>query len=824
MQEDTFISLSRQKEDSSIQPPFGPLGELVDLRTYRRWLSKEGRRETVAERNARVVNYNVGLAIGRQSTNELQQEADLMYEMLNNLQVWPSGRTAWVGGTQTSETHPMSQFNCSFTAINRLEAFCDLFELLMVGAGVGFRVHSKDIAKLPNLVTPLPTLIFDDYSPVEKPSRLENTCIKVNKSGVLEVYVGDSREGWIDSLRVLFSVYFLDEKIISHIQKNSDINLFEITGITFNVNNIRPIGERINGFGGTASGPKALQGILEDVAKILTDVPKNSKGSSNLRSIDCMDISCAIARGVVAGSSRRSALICLFEEGDELCAKAKQGLYTNPSLAGKMYRSQSNNTETLGSRELEQLKKFLFANPDLHLNHEVVKDYFAGFAPSIEKLENKFETVKTEGEPGFDNWMRMTAQRFYAARKWRPGVSLDNIWDWYCDVGCNPCSEILLTTGPGNKQVTFCNLSEIPLTNHLEVVPKSISSLETLYELNMETLEQAFRMAARIGLRQTCVDMPHEHMDTTQKEERLIGVSATGWRDVFDALGWKTGDPRIKNLQVSCRKWANDEATQYSRKLNVPRPLLVTTIKPSGTFSQVVGCGSGLHWDWAPYYIRRIRMSANDALAKTLIEQGFPCYPELYDLSLWKREYESLTSKSVWENTDNWQRLTHFDRLSQTTKKQVLLACNTVVFEFPVKSLAKQSQGSVSAIEQLENMKSFTVNYCDHMPSSTITVKEDEWGDVIQWVNDNWSVFTTASFLPYYGGGYPLLPNEEIDESEYTRRLNKVPQEYQHKLPNGKVMFKVDETLLRKIELQLVDPDDVEITIGGCQSGACPLR
>ena len=812
MQENIFITEEQQK--ATLTPSFGPLGELVDIRTYRRWLPDKLRRETVAERNARVVNYNVGLAIGKQDTNVLQQEADLMYQMLNDTKVWPSGRTAWVGGTSTTANNPAANFNCSFLAINRIEAFCDLFELLMLGTGVGFRVHSKDINKLPSIVN-IPEVVFLDYVPLLKKDRLQTTlCASLNEEGSEHlIRVGDSREGWIDALRILMWIM---------------TNENHRTRVVFDFDSVRPMGERIAGFGGTASGPDALRGIIQDVYTIFKECP-----SPRLRSIDAMDISCAIARGVVAGSSRRSALICLFEEGDELCATAKKGLYTDPNLAVKMYRSQSNNTENIGAADLERVKEFLLANATLDINHPKVKQFLNDFAPSVKYLQPKFETVKTEGEPAFDNWARMVMMRFYAARMWRPWMTNEEIWDNYCDIGTNPCHEIILSAGLAlllQQGVSFCNLTTVPLPNHLELVQlltEEGDDYGLAWELNMYSLEQAFRMAARIGLRQTCVEMPKEHMSATQLDERLLGVSATGWRDVFDALGWKTGDERIAKLQRQCREWANDEATKYAEELGVPRPLLVTTIKPEGTASQIFGTGSGLHWDWAPFYIRRIRMSASDALAKTLIEQGFPCYPELYDLAEWKPEYSSIVgvTEEYWKEIDNWKRLHYFGALDIPAGKKILLESNTVVFEFPVKSLAKQSQGSVSAIEQLENMKSFTVNYCDHMPSSTITVKPEEWDEVIEWVHDNWADFTTASFLPYYGGGYPLLPNEEIDETEYESRLSFIPAKYKEDLSNGKVMFRVDEDLLRSIEAGLVDPDDVDLNKNSsCSTGLCPVR
>lgn len=437
----TFIDEKQIQENQNSELPFGPLGELVDIRTYRRWLPTKIRRETAAERNARVVNYNIGLAVGKQDSYSLQAEADLMYEMLNNLEVWPSGRTAWVGGTTTTELNPAANFNCSFLAINRMGAFCDLFELLMLGTGVGFRVHSKDINKLPRLIN-FPKITFEKYEPVEKYNRESETTAELSADNkTLYVEIGDCRQGWIDGLSLMFSAYTNEASPHSSLKLlgKNEVPWEEIEHIQYNVNSVRPMGERIKGFGGTASGPQALQGILTDVAGILNEIPRDgSTDITRIRSIDGMDISCAIARGVVAGSSRRSALICLFEEGDELCAKAKKGLYTDTNLAHKAYRSQSNNTENIGASDLNKVKEFLLINPDLDVNHPKVDEFLSEMAPSVADLYPKFESVKTEGEPGFDNWARMVIMRFYAAVKWRNWMSPREIWDNYCDIGTNP--------------------------------------------------------------------------------------------------------------------------------------------------------------------------------------------------------------------------------------------------------------------------------------------------------------------------------------------------------------------------------------------------
>jgi ribonucleoside-triphosphate reductase len=772
-------------------PKFGPLGDIIDTRTYRRFLPKDKRRETFYERNARTVNYNISLANEMQSAEELQEEADLLYSQLNQLKVWPSGRTQWVGGTKCTELNPHANYNCSFTAINRPSAFGDGAELLMLGCGFGFRVHSKDINQLPD-VNYKPKVQFEPYFSLPKNQRLEENQIKTQGKAIL-IEVGDSRESWVSTIQLLIDSYF---------------GLYEdIEEISFNFNSVRPIGERIKGFGGTASGPEALQGILHDIVEIFEELPSN-----RLRSIDCMDIICACARGIIAGSSRRSALICLFEEGDLLCRNSKLGLYTNPALAKKSYRSQSNNTENIGSGYEKEVKAFLFKNPDLSIQHPKVKSFLASLAPSKETLTKMFESVKTEGEPGFDNWPRMQMLRFYAAKQHRPQFTSEEIWERYCDVGTNPCHEILLNTGVKDSyQVSFCNLTSVPLINHLVFK-------DDVFTVDNKSLELAIRLATRIGLRQTCVEMPSPHLSETQKEERLLGVSFTGLRDIMDALNWQTNGDEIKNLLRQMKEWAEQEASIYAEKLNVPRPLLVTTLKPEGTFSKVVGASNGLHFDWAPFYIQRVRMSGADALAKTLVEQGFPAIPEVYDLEKIYPEIESV-----------WGRIDAFLAETPENKLKLLRKANTVVFEFPIKSISKTSQGDASVKEQLQNIDNVTKYYVSHMASNTVTVTNDDWDVCVDWIADNWADYTTASFLPYFAGGdYPLLPFESISEEEYATRVAAIPEESRQLDDKNRYFYTVNLGLLQKFEIEIEDPDDVDVdqVAGSCglADKSCPTR
>jgi hypothetical protein len=186
------------------------------------------------------------------------------------------------------------------------------------------------------------------------------------------------------------------------------------------------------------------------------------------------------------------------------------------------------------------------------------------------------------------------------------------------------------------------------------------------------------------------------------------------------------------------KQTAKDTAKEWSEALGIPMPAAITCVKPSGTVSQLVNCSSGLHTAYAPYYIRRVRVNAHDAITKLLLAKGVPANPEV---------------GQTWMN------------------------CDTVVFDFPMKA----PEGSVyrndrTAIEQLEYWKMLKLYWCEHNPSCTIYVKDDEWLKVGAWVYENWDVIGGLSFLPYDGGTYELAPYEEITKEQYEELSKDFPE------------------------------------------------
>lgn len=169
------------------------LGQFVYLRTYARWNDAEKRRENWKETCTRVVNYSMSLYQGPADPVLLKNEAQVFFDYMFNLKLFPAGRTMWIGGTEAAKKFPLSNFNCSFTVVDRYKAFVDAFYLMMLGTGVGFRVLPEDVAQLAPINNKA-VVAHKPYHPKAKGERLEDTLL-FEDSGDKYIVVGDSKEG-----------------------------------------------------------------------------------------------------------------------------------------------------------------------------------------------------------------------------------------------------------------------------------------------------------------------------------------------------------------------------------------------------------------------------------------------------------------------------------------------------------------------------------------------------------------------------------------------------------------------------------------------------
>ncbi|HXK37845.1 MAG TPA: ATP cone domain-containing protein [Candidatus Paceibacterota bacterium] len=269
--------------------------------------------------------------------------------------------------------------------------------------------------------------------------------------------------------------------------------------------------------------------------------------------------------------------------------------------------------------------------------------------------------------------------------------------------GVNPCGEIILRS----KQ--FCNLSE--------VVVRADDTKESLL--------RKVRLAAMLGTYQSSLTnfkYLSKEWKKNCEEERLLGVSLTGQ--------WDNPDPmHDAELLAELRDAAIETNKIYAKRIGINASTAVTCVKPSGTVSQLVDASSGMHPRHAPYYIRRIRISATDSLFRMLRDQGVPYNPE------------------VGQNVEN---------------------AATYVIDFPVKAPGGSTfKDDLSAIDQLEHWKIVKQHYTEHNPSVTVSIGEDEWLKVATWVYENWDIVGGLSFLPRSEHVYQLAPYEEITKAQF---------------------------------------------------------
>jgi len=164
--------------------------------------------------------------------------------------------------------------------------------------GVGFKATKKTIKHLTKIRTNT-TLLHSEYKPVPVEKRLENTKVVKMENGYAKIYVGDSKEGWVESLNEYLNLLTKKE--------NEDIHTIKIS-----YNSVRPEGERLKTFGGTASGPSPLREMFEGINKVLKNeidpyldpIETDDKGYGNVRPVHLLDIGNLIGANVVVGGKR----------------------------------------------------------------------------------------------------------------------------------------------------------------------------------------------------------------------------------------------------------------------------------------------------------------------------------------------------------------------------------------------------------------------------------------------------------------------------------------------------------------------------------------
>lgn len=293
------------------------------------------------------------------------------------------------------------------------------------------------------------------------------------------------------------------------------------------------------------------------------------------------------------------------------------------------------------------------------------------------------------------------------------------------DFGTNPCSEIIL------RSREFCNLTEVVVRG----------------DDTPETLRRKVKLATILGTFQSTLTNFKYLSKKWQEncaEERLLGVSLTGIMDNEYTNGsfYMPSIPsenlpefNLGALLEDLRNEAVKTNRTWAAKLGIPVSAAITCVKPSGTVSQLVDSASGIHARHSPYYIRTVRADKKDPLAVMMKDMGFPVEDDI-------------------------------------TKPE-----HTYVFSFPIKSPEHAIfRKDMSAIEQLELWLTYQRHWCEHKPSITVSVKEEEWMSVGAWVYEHFDEMSGVSFLPHSDTVYKQMPYQDCTKEEYEALLAKMPK------------------------------------------------
>jgi len=279
------------------------------------------------------------------------------------------------------------------------------------------------------------------------------------------------------------------------------------------------------------------------------------------------------------------------------------------------------------------------------------------------------------------------------------------------DFGTNPCSEIIL------RPHQFCNLTEVVIKDGDKD----------------DDIEKKIRIATILGTAQaTLTDFPYlrKIWRTNTEEERLLGVSLTGIMDNIhtncNLVDMDKRLPRYKQVAIDTNK-------EFAKKFGIQESTAITCVKPSGTVSQLCDSASGIHARHSKYYIRTVRGDNKDPLTKFMIDQGVPSEP------------------------------------------CVMKPDTTTVFSFPMKSpKGSRIRDELSAIDQLNIWLIYQEHWCEHKPSITVTVRENEWLDVGAFVFKHFDKMSGVSFLPHSDHVYQQAPYQECTKDEYNDMLSRM--------------------------------------------------
>lgn len=698
-------------------PDNAPSAAPVFYRTYSR-RTASGREEW-----SDVVKRTVD---GLQDVGKLtDEEANLIREQMLQCKAMPSGRWLWVGGTEwvTQKENFSGAYNCTSTDLEDLEAFADQMALLMMGSGTGAVIEEHTYKKLPIIRNGYELEVVGEFG--SEPSWPLMEIQGLNEPEV-QIQVGDSRQGWCDTL-----LWMLRLACYGTVEK-----------VRIDLSAVRSPGSPIAGFGGTAN-PIRLKETYERVGAIL----KGAAGRQ-LTSVECCLILDECSLAVVAGNVRRSAGMRQFAYDDAEAAVAKDNLWQQDE-DGKWRIDPKRDALRMANHT-----RVLHRRPTLEeVKESVTKQFHSGegaiqFAPEAIARANRDVLGDYRAKDEFINQYLCSPEigRSYMAQC--GGDDLDHRMARY---GLNPCGEII-------GKDFHCNLAEVHL-NLLE--PNDIYQQA-----------DAFRAAALAAASLLHHEFAVPRYQKSRELDPIIGVSFTGLFDFFVLKfgepwlrWWSEGRPRDNFFypieQHHLRYWkqvVEDTVQEYCKRHNLKCPNRTTTVQPAGTKSLLTGASPGWHPPKAARFIRRITFAKNDPVALACLSYGYNVVP-------------SQSSR------DEDGRLLDDPFDPRVTEWLVEIPTKTPWADIPGCDQYDISQ--FSALAQFDFYMQVQRNYTLHNTSATIEFRENEIDELSKAIFDACGYgYVSAALLARFDSNetFPRLPFEPIDRETYERLINQVLQ------------------------------------------------
>jgi ribonucleotide reductase class II len=706
-------------------PATAPAANPVFYRTYSR--KGSGGRESwrqVVERNLEGLRQLGAL-------NEV--EVDLLRRMQLEQKALPSGRWLWIGGTDWigQPENFSGAYNCTSTNLVDWEAFALMMDLAMMGCGTGAIIEPHLISRLPVVRNELRIESVSDIGATPAELRQERTTHTFEGQRVA-IRVGDTRQGWVESYRLLLQLSS-DERFEAGVPIHIAVDLSDV----------RPVGERLKGFGGMAN-PVKLKDLYGRVAQIL-----NRAQGRQLTSVECCLLIDEAAVTIVAGNIRRSAGMRQFSADDTAASQAKDNLWQQDSEGNWRIDPErdalrmANHTRVFHSRPSRQTvleavtKQFHSGEGAIQFAPEAIARSNADLLPTPELREEFVGIYCDQGREEAGRWLLLH----------HPEITEPELEHRLGRYGLNPCGEILGAD-------FHCNLAEI----HLNRIDPN----------DHKGQEEAFRAG---GIAVACL-LNHRFEVERYRQSRswdpIVGVSFTGLFDFFvQAFGtpwlqwWEAGRPdsedgrafRAEEARYLSR-WRTivDEAVwDYCDRHGLRRPNRCTTVQPAGTKSLLTGASPGWHPPKAQRFIRRITFRKNDPVALACMDYGYTIVPSQSD----KDEQGRLLDDPFDPRCTEW-----------------LVEIPTEVSWANLPGADRVEINNFSALAQFDFYMQVQKHYTAHNTSATVEFREHEveaLAAAIHRAIENGEGYISAALLARFDANatFPRLPFEPIDRATY---------------------------------------------------------